>query len=59
MPLERYTPRELRPEIRQWLAARGLGDVEVLALIPNDEYQQMTPAEQRQLSNLLEQLRDG
>ncbi len=41
-------------EVRAWLEARGLGDAVVLAVIPNAEYDRLTPAERRGLSERLE-----
>jgi hypothetical protein len=41
------------PELRAWLAKSGLGEAEVLAVIPNQVYDKLEPEQRRLLHGLL------
>ncbi len=43
--------------LTDWLASHGLGDAEILALVPNDIMDRLSHADQARLSGLLEQER--
>jgi hypothetical protein len=47
---------QLTPAQARWLVERGLGaeDATVLAIIPNDQYDRMTPAQRRALGTTTE-----